>query len=78
MTEKERELVAKITEYELAVEERAEQTVQQMLQEEIDRLNKEHMHILETEWADYKDIWQFMLNEGKTPREALDFLNSFA
>ena len=78
MTEKERELIAKITEHELAVEEHAEQTVQRILQEEIDRLDREHMHILETEWADYKDIWQFMLDEGKTPREALDFLNFFA
>lgn len=40
---------------------------------------EEQMKILETEWADYKDVWQPMIQEeGKTPKEALDFLNSFA
>ena len=34
---------------------------------------------LETEWADYKDVWQPMIEkEGKSPKDALDFLKSFA
>ena len=39
----------------------------------------EYLKILETEWADYKNVWQPMIEEeGKTPEEALDFLKSFA
>lgn len=34
---------------------------------------------LETEWADYKNVWQPMIEEeGKSPKDALDFLKSFA
>ena len=72
------ERLKEITDWMVNVEERAEQLEQQMLKEEIERLDKEHLQILETEWADYEDVWQHMLEQGKTPREALDFLNSFA
>ena len=64
-----------ITEWMLHVEERAEQAEQRILQEAREKAKVENMRILETEWADYKKVWQRMLNEGKTTREALDFLN---
>lgn len=57
---------------------RGEQAEERYLKAALERARKENMQALETEWADYKDLWEWMLREGKTPREALDFLESFA
>ena len=67
-----------ISEWILAAEKRAEEAEERMLDEMIAKVQAENMRILETEWADHKDMWEWMLQQGKTPREALDFLNSFA
>jgi len=40
--------------------------------------NRENTKILETEWAEYKDIWEKMIKEGHTAKYALNFLKSFA
>ena len=55
-----------------------EQIEQRILSAALERVRKEQMHTLETEWADHKDLWEQFLQEGKTPREVLDFLESFA
>ena len=57
---------------------RGEQAEERILKAALESARKENMHMLETEWADHKDVWSHMLQEGKTPREALDFLESFA
>lgn len=57
---------------------RGEQAEERILKAASERVHKEQMQTLETEWADHKDIWEPMLQKGKTPREALDFLKSFA
>ena len=72
------QMLAEITDYMLNTQTRGEQAEERILKAEIERLDKEHMRILETEWADHKDLWEWMLHKGNTPRETLDFLRSFA
>ena len=67
-----------VTEFVENVYARAEQLEERMLDEMIAEAKARNMHKLETEWADHKDLWSHMLQQGKTPREALDFLESFA
>ena len=67
-----------VSEYFQCVIERAEQLEEQMLNEMTMKAKQKNMQILETEWADHKDLWEWMLQQGKSPREVLEFLKSFA
>jgi len=72
------QMLSEITDYMLNTQIRGEQAEERILKAASERVRKEQMQTLETEWADHKDLWEWMLQQGKTPREALDFLNSFA